>query len=176
MTGVQTCALPIYFIKKVIGGFYHYGIVAGGKNGHIEGCLENSTAVIRIGMSGFPDFNNWIGGDKGFTHIIDPITRKHLSYITLENAVDEVILNSFAYGCSEFISALDSTGYAVNIGADNIGSDSSLLYSTGKDTKLTVFNMMRYNGSSYKVLNGAKNSLYNRITINDKSELDLKVD
>jgi hypothetical protein len=57
---------------------------------------------------------------------------------------------------------------AVNIGTDNIGSKTAQMVIRGGD--FTGINILRYNGHSYDVEDGARVTLYSRLAIGDKTE------
>lgn len=154
-----------HHIDKLIGCCYQNMIAAGGKNGMIEGCLQNGTILYRNGL----DLIGWSKSEQMIQNeLFNPITRPNTEYIRLENATGETILNTFAYGVRNLIVSQNSTGVKiVNVGADNLYNTTPLLEVLNGE----VFgvNIMRYNGKSYQNTNG-KIKLYNRLTINNQSE------
>ena len=99
---------------------------------------------------------------------MNAITRPNTTFIRLENAENQKVYNSFAYGVKTLADVSGSTGVLIaNVGADNLGEGSPLLKTTGGS--VTAVNVMRYNGISYEN-DGAALQIYNRLTINDKEE------
>lgn len=161
--GVDFSGCDEHFIKKVTTCCYYNAFLLGGKNGILSGCLQNGTALCRTGASGL---KNWLLESNIFTDLFDPVLRKYCNYIIVENATNQLIYNTFCYGCAVFAVNNDSENtLLVNIGSDNIGSV-QLIANSGS---LAEINAMRYNGESYQN-NGASIELYNRLTINEKEE------
>ncbi len=160
-----------HFIKKVTTCCYYNTYLLGGKNGYVSGCLQNGNAIPRGGV---PYLENWLIETNIFTDLFDPILRLNCRYIVLDGAESQTVYNTFAYGCANLIVNRNSeNSLAVNIGSDNIGSDSAQLVM--ESGSFTVINSMRYNGHSYDRESGNL-KLYNRITINDKTEEALSLE
>ncbi len=165
--GVDFRGCDEHFIKKVTTCCYYNTFAVGGKGGIVAGCLQNGTVIYRTSASGLV---NWPTSEgEIWAQLFDPITRLENQYIIVEGATDQLIYNTFIYGCANMIVNRDSTGtLAVNIGSDNIGSNAAqILMESGS---MVVINSMRYNGRSFDYIDGEL-ELYNRITINDKNEV-----
>ena len=154
-----------HFIKKVTACCYDHGIRAGGKEGYIEGCLQNATVMMRHGL----DFLvGWIPESEVFSKLF-PILRTRSVFLTLEGAEGERVLNYFAYGVKTVVEARDSSDVVIfNLGGDNIG-DKAPLVKCERST-LTVINAQRYNGTLYEADAESDLSLYNPLAINQAAE------
>jgi len=163
--GVDFSGCDNHFIKKVTTCCYYNTYRLGGKNGMLNGCLQNGTVVYRTDLaSGI--LQNWPNNEAQiWAELFNPITRVKNKYIIIDGAQNQQIYNSFIYGCANMLVCDDSTVLACNIGSDNIGA-AQLVINSGN---MVVINSMRYNGSSYKH-NGGVLEVYNRLTINDKTE------
>ena len=163
--GIDFRGCDNHLIKKVTACCYYNTFLVGGKNGVITGCLQNGTVISRCGDAGL---ENWLNESDIFTDLFNSILRKTANYIVVESAQNQVIYNTFAYGCHTMITAREVTNLlAVNVGCDNIGSDGYQIHL--QSGTATVVNGMRYNGKSYKKDSGEL-ALYNRLTINNKTE------
>lgn len=156
-----------HFIQKVTTCCYYNTFRLGGKNGMLNGCLQNGTVIYRTNKSG-GFLQNWPGDEAQiWVELFDPITRQYNQYIVLDGATDQQIYNTFIYGCANMIVCNNSTALVANIGSDNIGSKKAqLVMNSGK---MVVINSMRYNGTSISHT-GGEFEVYNRITINLKNE------
>ena len=162
--GVDFRGCDGHLIKKLVGLCYSNTMAVGGKNGMVEGCLQNANMAFRndFQIAGWP----W-GEDKLFDTLINPITRKMSKIILAQDAENQMVLNTFAYGAKHFLVSEDSDVRLINIGADNLLEDTPMLVTAGG--RVTAVNMMRWNGVSYQ--NGGTDlTLYNRLTINTKYE------
>ncbi len=153
-----------HFIKKVTTCCYYNTFLLGGKNGMLNGCLQNGTVLARTSAQ---HLQNWLSEGNVFTDLFDPITRPHTEYIILENAEDQQVYNTFAYGVANMIVCRNSTALVANIGSDNLGSGMYQIVMNGG--KLVTINSMRWNGKSY-LHNSGTLEMYNRLTINIKNE------
>ncbi|MCL2105511.1 MAG: glycoside hydrolase family 55 protein [Oscillospiraceae bacterium] len=164
--GVDFRGCDDHFIKKLVGVCYSNTMALGGKNGMVEGCLQNANIAFRndFQIEGWP-----VGeGEFLFPTLINPITRQMSKIILAEGAKDQMVLNTFAYGAKHFLISEGSENLClVNIGADNLLEDSSMLRVAGGS--VTAVNMMRYNGCSYKN-SGTDLTLHNRMTVDLKYE------
>lgn len=163
--GVDFRGCDNHLIKKLVGVCYRNTMAVGGKNGLIEGCLQNANIAFRndFQIDGWPQ-----GEEKLFDTLINPITRKMSNIIRISDSEGQTVLNTFAYGAQSLV--INNGGRNVrliNVGADNLLEDSPLLQTTGGS--LTAVNVMRYNGVSYSN-NGTQLTMYNRLTINQKFE------
>ena len=153
-----------HLIKKLVGVCYNNTMAVGGKNGMVEGCLQNANIAFRndFQIAGWP-----VGEEQLFSTLINPITRQMSKIIRAQGAENQLVLNTFAYGAKHFLVSEDSGVRLVNIGADNLLENSPMLVTTGGS--VTAVNMMRYNGYSFQN-GGADLALYNRLTIGLKYE------
>ncbi len=158
-----------YHIKKVITGCYENTFRVGGKGGVIEGCLQNGTVVSRSDGELVDYLKNWCSDGELNDHLF-PKTRSNLRYITVAGGEDQIIYNTFAYGCHTFVTqtAGEKTS-VISIGADNIGG--SLIEM--KKGSLYALGLMRYNASSY-VHSGGTFQMFLRLSIGEKNEQNYK--
>ena len=165
--GVDFRGCDGHLIKKLVGVCYNNTMSVGGTGGMVEGCLQNANIAFRndFRIVGWP-----VGEEKLFDTLINPITRQMSKLIRAAGAVNQTVLNTFAYGAKNFLVSEDSDVRLVNIGADNLLEDSPMLAAAGGS--VTAVNMMRWNGVSYQN-DGAALALYNRMTINMKYETTL---
>jgi hypothetical protein len=106
--------------------------------------------------------------------LFDKILRREGAYITIDGGEDITISNTFCYGTAKFLYCNSGKNIiGINLGADNIGMKYALV--TLNEGDLTVINIMRYNGKSIKQ-QGGHLKIYNRITINDKTEATYDVE
>ncbi|MBQ8718026.1 MAG: hypothetical protein IJY66_02030 [Clostridia bacterium] len=165
--GVDFHGCDEHFIKKVTTCCYYNTFLLGGKGGILSGCLQNGTVIYRTSGNGL---QNWPSNEANiWAELFDPITRLYNDYIIVENATDQLIYNTFVYGCAKMITNRNSEGtLVVNIGCDNIGNPDGrqLLMESGS---MVAINTMRYNGKSFTYVDGDID-IYNRITIGDKGE------
>jgi len=162
--GVDFRGCDEHFIQKVTTCCYYNTFILGGKNGMLNGCLQNGTVLCRTGA---PNLQSWLAEGNVFTDLFDPITRPHTEYIILEGAEDQQIYNTFAYGVANMIVCRNSTALVANIGSDNLGTGMYQIVMNGG--KLVTVNSMRWNGKSY-LHNSGTLEMYNRLTINIKNE------
>jgi hypothetical protein len=154
-----------HLIKRFVGSCVNNAMYVGGKNGLVEGCLQNGNTFCRMGVS--QQFLTPVPETQVFELVFDPILRQTATFIQVQKGAEEqMIFNSFAYGVKTFLSSGGNVT-VFNIGADNIGSGSPMLDLW--DGSAHVTNMMRYNGISYNC-NGARLVLHNRLTIAQKEE------
>ncbi|MBQ7319103.1 MAG: hypothetical protein IJW97_02835 [Clostridia bacterium] len=152
-----------HFIKKVTTCCYYNTFRLGGKGGILSGCLQNGTVLCRTGA---PNLQNWLTEGSVFADLFDPITRKMNLYIWVDGAENQLVYNTFAYGCCDMVKNDNSTNTRlINIGSDNIGG----IQVTVNSGSLVQINSMRWNGKSY-AHNGGSIEFYNRLTINNKTE------
>ena len=120
--------------------------------------------LSRLGSTGhYSAFNE---GDL-FTHVFNPVTRPSTTYIKVAaNADGQRITNTFAYGVHTLVESAGKNTRLCNLGADNLGG--VMINVTGGT--LNGVNLMRWNGSSYAAASGAAVHLYNRLTIDNKTE------
>ncbi|MCR5683733.1 MAG: hypothetical protein K6G29_14915, partial [Clostridiales bacterium] len=123
-SGVDFADCDRHFIKKVSSCCYDHGIRAGGRDGYIEGCLQNATVMMRQGL-GF--LEKWIPESEVF-NVLFPILRTRSVFLTLDGAEGERVLDYFAYGVMTVLEVRDSHDVLVmNLGGDNIGNRDPLI-------------------------------------------------
>lgn len=163
--GIDFTGCDNHYIKKFVGGCYYNTLKAGGKNGHIEGCLQNGNTFTRSGLT---FLKGWFKEDQIHEKLFSKL-RKHSTFLTLDGAENETVFNFFAYGVVEVVRCENSTGVQlINIGGDNIGAKSGIVRAVNSEA--AAINMMRYNGNSFKEDDTSRLSIYNRITIDMKDE------
>ncbi len=157
--GVDFNGANNHFVKKLVAYCYKYAVRAANcEGGVIEGCLQNGTVAVRNAMAGY-DFAAW-PDVNGYTQL-----RTTLFYFY--NAKNQMLFNSFAYGVRTFVEAAECENLLVaNVGSDNIGGPQTIVQSG----ECVLINALRYNGKSILTGDGAKLSLYNRLTIGNKHE------
>ena len=166
--GIDFSGCNDHLIKKVTSFCFINDIRVGGKNGTVTGFLHNATVCDRVAY--VPE-----SGELGGT-MLNPnysnrneVARDYNTTMIVEDAEGQRIWNAFSYGVAHFIVAKDSYDtLVVNIGTDNIGSKTAQLVIDGGD--FTGINILRYNGHSYDVEDGAQVTLYSRLAIGDKTE------
>ena len=152
-----------HIIKRFVGCCVNNAMSVGGNNGLIEGCLQNGNTFCRMALP--QNVVTPVPETQVFEMVFDPILRQKSVFIQVQKgAKNQTIFNSFAYGVKTFISSGGETT-VINVGADNIGSETPMLDAWGG--RIHVTNMMRYNGCSYKC-NDAILAIYNRLTIGQK--------
>ena len=130
----------------------------------IEGCLQNGTAIVRHKL---PRVNGWIQETEVFEKLFNPITREDCTFIAVNGAEGETVLNTFCYGCAGFARLANSTGVLLcNIGADNLGG----AFLSFENADGVGVNLMRWNGEPVGENVSSDFRLYNRLTINNKYE------
>jgi hypothetical protein len=166
--GVDFAACDNHLIKKLTTFCYINDIRVGGDNGYIVGMLHNGNMVDRHGLPGvsYPV----TAGYASENHV----AREYNATIIVDDAKNQTIYNSFAYGVRNLIHSIDSENtLAVNIGADNIGDYSPQLLIEGGS--FVGINIMRYNGVSCEYTDGAAVRLYSRLAIGERREETLIV-
>ena len=154
-----------HFLKSNYTGCYYNTYRVGGSDGMIIGCLNNPNMVERTMASGLV---NWMEVGKLLDEVINPISRPNHQAIIVEDAMNQLIYNTFSYGSKNLIvnrGAEDTL--AINIGSDNLNEKEAQL--VNKNANMTVINSLRFNGHSYDNTNGELN-LYNRITMDEPNE------
>ena len=177
--GVDFTGCDRHFIKKVTTCCYFNAFrLADCRDGFVEGCLQNGTVLVRyqrdLYTKLFPQAPGMINEHQGFSHLMNPITRKKTTIFRLDHADNQVIMNCFAYGVHTYLDIRNSQHVRLlNTGSDNLHENGPYLYAEGGD--ITAANMMRFNG--YSVENNAEHparlTLLNRLSINEKDEPDI---
>ena len=163
--GIDFSGCDDHYLDSVYTSCYYNAFRLGGTGGSVSRCLQNGTVIQRMSIAGLED---WITAEDLFSALLDPILRKECRFIIVENATDQLIYNTFAYGCMTAVTNINSENtYLNNIGNDNIGNITPQIYVEGGS--LTGVNIMRYNGYSYELAKGSL-ELYNRIAILEIAE------
>ena len=167
-SGVDFAGCDGHFVKKVTACCYDRGIRAGGKGGSVEGCLQNATVMMRQGL----DFlEHWIPESQVFEKLF-PILRSRSTFLTLDGAEGEQVLNYFAYGVMTVLEVKNSSDVlVVNLGGDNIGDKAPLVKTDGSG--ITIVNAQRYNGVLYECEDLSRFSFCNPLSIGDKREKNI---
>ena len=171
--GIDFADCDNHLIKKVTSYCFINDIRVGGLNGTVTGFLHNATVCDRVSYA--PE-----SGELGGT-MLNPnysnrneVARDYNTSIWVVDAEGQKIWNAFSYGVAHFIKAEQSTGtLAVNIGTDNINNKTAQMVVVGGD--FTAINVLRYNGHSFDVEDGAKVTIYTRLAIGDKTEDTVKI-
>ena len=167
-SGIDFSGCDRHYIKKVTACCYDRGILAGGRDGYIEGCLQNATVMMRQGLN---FLTGWIPEGEVFQKLF-PILRERSVFLTLDGAEGEQVLNYFAYGVKTVLEVRGSKDIlVVNLGGDNIGDKAPLI--RAEDSSLTVINAQRYNGILYETAGDCDFSFYNPLSIGDRHEKNL---
>lgn len=170
--GIDFADCDNHFIKKVTSYCFINDIRVGGKNGTVTGFLHNATVCDRLGYT--PESGE-IGGNMKNPNYANrnEVARDYNTTILVVNAEGQRIWSAFSYGVAHFIVAENSVGtLAVNIGTDNIGSETAQLVVRGGD--FVGINILRFNGHSFDVEDGGVITLYTRLAIGDKTEETVK--
>ena len=167
-SGLDFSGCDGHFVKKVTACCYDRGIRAGGKGGSVEGCLQNATVMMRQGL----DFlEHWIPESQVFEKLF-PILRSRSTFLTLDGAEGEQVLNYFAYGVMTVLEVKNSSDVlVVNLGGDNIGDMAPLVKTDGSG--ITIVNAQRYNGVLYECEDLSRFSFCNPLSIGDKREKNI---
>lgn len=137
---------------------YYNTYRVGGKNGMLRGCLHNPNM---IGRTAAPGLVNWTDASRGLVQIGNPITRRYLQNLIIENAENECVYSVFGYACRNLIVNKNSNNTVVfNSGSDNLNALTAQLVNNGGS--MAVINILRFNGHSCDNLKGSV-LLYNRI-------------
>lgn len=164
--GIDFRGCDRHVIKRFAGCCLYNTIAVGGADGIVEGCLQNGNSFCRMGLS--KSIVEPIREADVFQDLFDPITRLQTEFIRVASQTsNQTVFNCFAYGVKTLFVCRGEDTMLFNIGADNVGSESPMLYLDGGST--TAVNMLRYNGFSYQCKKG-KCRLYNRLTIDMPEE------
>ncbi|MGN1081662.1 MAG: glycosyl hydrolase family 28-related protein, partial [Acutalibacteraceae bacterium] len=147
--------------------------------GIIQNCLNNGTLGDRTGYS--LNINGTSSGiyspDTYGVSTYNGISKKNLVYLIVDSGTEKV-LNCFAFGAHHGFYCNGGTTYLVNTAVDQLGYVSSSRsggYGIVADGTSTVYslNMLRVYGSSYYQYSGTTLHIYNRLTINNKTEANV---
>lgn len=167
--GIDFSDCDNHCIRRAVTCCLNNAITVGGKNGTVETCLQNATVLSRMGSTAYYSaFNESSENNQYlFNHVFNPVTRPGTTYIQVAaNADGQRIRNTFAYGVHTLVKNDGKNTALCNLGADNLGG--VMINVSGGS--LNGVNLMRWNGSSYAAASGATAHLYNRLTINNKTE------
>lgn len=130
-----------HMIKNLSACVFKNGIVIGSLSteGWIENCLENGTNCIRTGYENWPNEN----------YVFDPVinyTKENLTWITIDNAKNEHLLNDFTYGAKVFMEVTGPETIVIyNSAADGFGAG----IQAQNSSNVIAANFMKYGGSVY---------------------------
>lgn len=154
-----------HYIDGVSTTCYYNCIYVGGTGGTVTRFLQNGTVMVRTEAQGL---ENWVTGTDMFNTLTDPVLREECNAIKVENATNQLIYCSFAYGCKTFLENMNSENtILVNIAADNIGTTDPQLRMDGGS--MIGINILRYGGYSYDLVAGDV-ALYNRLGLREVAE------
>ena len=132
------------FLKKIVGCCCRSMFdIENSRDVWIEGCLQNANALPRNGYAklGLDELKGRIEEANLFDYVFIPITREKTDYITLKNAADVTVFNTFIYGGRSFLNAENSDALLINIGSD--GSSHTAPTLRLSDGNTTVLNSQR---------------------------------
>lgn len=155
-----------HYIEGIYSCVWFNTFILGGKDGVIRNCQHNGNMVTRTNAEGLPE--DWPTEPFMSDLITEPIIRKNVQHLIVDNAENQQVLGVFAYAVHEFIINRNSENtLVINAGTDWMAMDGVQLTQDGGS--MTVINCMRCHGNSYECVDG-KLAMYNRITIDDKDE------
>ncbi|MBP5274529.1 MAG: hypothetical protein ILO36_06305 [Abditibacteriota bacterium] len=171
-TGIDFTGCDGHFVKQVFGVSYLTHILAGGKDGHIEGVLANIHFTQRHTLS--PYFDERYADKKlswmGLGAVIrDMVTRPFCTTFRLKDAENESLLNLFMYAPNHLLQAENSTATLINVSSDFMYGYQLL---ADENSDLLVINSLRSCGGSVICDETSKAKIYNRIAISYQTETD----
>lgn len=166
--GVDFRGCDNHYIQSVYTCCYYNTFRLGGENGTLTKCLQNATVLVRTAT---PGLVNWITEGKMFEELFEPVLKKQCQYIIIDQAKNQHVYNTFAYGVNKFLVNSGSENSCVsNVGTD--GMPVAGLQLTIESGSMAGINIMRLGGISYEHVAGKLN-LYNRIAYNQIGEKTL---
>jgi hypothetical protein len=134
-----------FLVRKVDGTFVRHGITVGAnRDGRIEGVLTNGNTFVRTAFY----VPNWVLGQNLFPQVIDGYTRQYADLITVNGARRLTVLDAFGYGLHNGLVVNSGDVRVFNQGTDNLGTGGYTDKVAGGDTRVSVVNLMRYNGAT----------------------------
>ena len=157
-----------HFIQNVTTCCYFNAYRLGGKNGILNGCLQNGSVLART----FTPYRiNATGRDNTGLGLVNDTLKVNCSYIIIDNAVNQTVYNTFSYGSKTFsINNNSENTFINNSGSDAFSYDGVLIDMNGGS--LTAIGVMRLGGNSYKYNSGVMR-LYNSSSHKEQLERTL---
>lgn len=166
--GIDFRGCDNHFIQNVNTCCYFNAYRLGGKNGILNGCLQNGVVQVRVST---PYCMDPISNDNVGINMITAILKANSEFIIVDNAENQTVYNTFAYGTKTFLVNQNSKNSLVNAsGADAFSYEGVLIEMNGGS--MTGIGLMRLGGKSYKY-NGGSMKLYNRISYKELTEQTL---
>ncbi len=158
-----------HYIDGITTCCYYNVFRLGGNGGFVTRNLQNGTVLGRTRTEGLKD---WATTTAETTAMHTTITRKECEQIIVDNAKNQVIYNTFAYGVKAGVIANNCENtLVVNIGNDRHYDDGAQVYVNGGS--FTGINFLRAYGYSYDFTEG-KIALYNRIARREVGETTIE--
>ena len=153
-----------HYIERVVTCCYYNTFYLGGTGGTISNCLQNHTVLRRTAAP----LNTTSFSNSDEKKLLFGIMKQENHYIILQEAEDEVVYNTFAYGAMTMLTNLDSTGtQVINMGTDKVGASSAQLVMDGGS--MTGVNILRSNTTSEEAVNTTLDGAYLTSGIASKS-------
>ena len=157
-----------YSIENLVTGVVKNAIRIDNSNkGLIKNSLQNGTVIIRNRLV---HYDEEAGRDGRNQHVTD-VSAENLNYIVLNNTHKIEIQNCFTWASSVFLTANNSTIYAVNIGYDGMSESNGIVFKNN-NSKATVVNTLRAAGVPLSS-NDKSFGLYNIVRTLDVGENDI---
>lgn len=140
-----------HYLSRIFSGCYYNAYYLGGKNGVIDNCLDSGN-VIAYTQNDYVE--NWAPRSSNWKKIVyDTVRRAECQTVIIENAENQLVLDTFAYGSRNLITNINSENtLAINVGLDNGNALLGMLQN--QDASMTVINLIRSNGYTYDNSNG----------------------
>ena len=158
-TAVDMTNCDNHLVKEVFGCASLYFIRAGGQNGYVEECLANPNFTQRhAGLFRYFDesrsnLTNWEThhqgedmADPGFALLRDDLLRQYCVTFSIEDAVNENLINGFMYAAKTLVEVRNSTALLLNDTADYLFGQNPMFYV--KDSTVFAVNALRIFGIS----------------------------
>lgn len=154
-----------HYIDGVTTTCYYNCLYVGGAKGTVFRFLMNPNVMVRTVSEGL---ENWVTGNDMANTLTNSVLRKACVAIKVENATDQFVYCSFAYGCKTFLENINSENTTfLNIAADNIGTIDPQIRIDGGS--VVGINILRYGGYSYELVKGDI-AFYNRLGLREVAE------
>ncbi|MBQ8803078.1 MAG: hypothetical protein IJZ53_05565 [Tyzzerella sp.] len=154
-----------HYIDGVVAGCYYNVFRLGGTGGTLARSLQNGSVITRNSDVGLID---WPGETEMLNVYRDGLLRAYCDYIVVEDAINQLIFNTFAYGTKTGITNINSENTAlINYTNDWHGTTTPQFVIQGGS--MTGVNLMRVKGYSFELEKG-KIEFYNRLTSGEVGE------
>ena len=162
--GVDVTGCDNHYLDSITTSCYYNTYRLGGENGVISRCNNNINVLQRT--SG-PEMKGWVNGEE-MSWAYKELTRETCNFIIVENATNQMVYATFAYGTSNCLTNINSQNTrCINFGNDSIGNTAAQFVIDGGS--VIAVNPQRCRGYSYDLIKGDM-ALYNRTTINEAGE------